>query len=350
MTTIKSRLRRAAAEVAAARGIRELVHLSSPAWRILTYHRVVNPEETSYPLQPGMYVRPEHFAMQMEILSREWNVVALDELLLLLRDRKSAPERAVALTFDDGWADWHRNVLPVLTRFSLPATFFLATSFIGGSEFFWTDKAALAVNRLIRAKEKAALLDALRAPETLDAGMQADIARLLQAKGRTDEEAEVDVIIEKLKSLPPDERSRALEKLLALSSEAGAAPPERVFLSWDEVQEMAESGCRFGSHSHRHRSFAELNETELADEIENSLQTLQSKGLSPSPVFCYPGGYYNERSQQVLAEKGIRFAVTTERTSDTDCRPALFGRIGIHDDISCTPALFSLRIQGSRLF
>ena len=35
-------------------------------------------------------------------------------------------------------------------------------------------------------------------------------------------------------------------------------------------------------------------------DIEDSLETLSNKGVIPSSVFCYPGGRFNEATQQVL--------------------------------------------------
>ena len=41
------------------------------------------------------------------------------------------PDRAVILTFDDGFADFHTHALPVLERYAFPATLFAATAYIG---------------------------------------------------------------------------------------------------------------------------------------------------------------------------------------------------------------------------
>jgi peptidoglycan/xylan/chitin deacetylase (PgdA/CDA1 family) len=45
--------------------------------------------------------------------------------------RGNAPERAVAVTFDDGYLSVHRNALPVLSEFGAPATVFVATELAG---------------------------------------------------------------------------------------------------------------------------------------------------------------------------------------------------------------------------
>ena len=58
-------------------------------------------------------------------------VVRLDSVLPALREQDRLPENAVAVTFDDGYRDNFECALPILDEFEIPATFFVATSFIG---------------------------------------------------------------------------------------------------------------------------------------------------------------------------------------------------------------------------
>ncbi len=58
-------------------------------------------------------------------LQRHYTIQPLKDLLT------SPADRAVALTFDDGYASWHDVAMPVLKALGLPATFFLCSGFIG---------------------------------------------------------------------------------------------------------------------------------------------------------------------------------------------------------------------------
>ncbi len=101
---------------------------ANPPWKILMYHRVIDPREVPYLVEDGMYVRPDTFAMQMEILSKNYNVIGLDKLVeLVLKGEKLEP-RTVAVTLDDGWVDNHKYAMPILEKFNIPATIFLATA------------------------------------------------------------------------------------------------------------------------------------------------------------------------------------------------------------------------------
>jgi len=112
------------------RGLARLAGLgrkSAPGLRVLTYHRV----NDAHP-RDRLSVPTRAFAAQMEALADSGRpVVALADALPALRGEAVLPERAVALTFDDGYADNHEAALPVLDRHGFPAVFFLATGFVG---------------------------------------------------------------------------------------------------------------------------------------------------------------------------------------------------------------------------
>jgi peptidoglycan/xylan/chitin deacetylase (PgdA/CDA1 family) len=72
------------------------------------------------------------FAAQMQALAESGRpVVGLADALAALRGEAALPQSAVALTFDDGYADNHAEALPVLERVGFPAVFFLVTGAVG---------------------------------------------------------------------------------------------------------------------------------------------------------------------------------------------------------------------------
>ena len=91
---------------------------------ILTYHSI---SDGRSPLE----IAPALFAEQMEWLKTNTRVAPLLEVVTALKERVPLPERTVALTFDDGFFDFHAAAAPVLRRLNLPATVFLPTSFLG---------------------------------------------------------------------------------------------------------------------------------------------------------------------------------------------------------------------------
>jgi len=108
---------------------------------ILTYHSI---SEGVSPLK----VSPSLFTEQMEWLKANARVVTLGEIVAALAGHRPLPERAVALTFDDGFRDFYYSAAPVLRRLRLPATVFLPTGYCGKSNCWpsqpaWVNKEAL---------------------------------------------------------------------------------------------------------------------------------------------------------------------------------------------------------------
>ena len=90
---------------------------------VLMYHRVLPaPDAERLAVEPGMFVTPETFERQLEWLEASFRVLPLSEVVARLADARPLPERACAISFDDGWRDNHTHVLPALARRGLPAT------------------------------------------------------------------------------------------------------------------------------------------------------------------------------------------------------------------------------------
>ncbi len=93
--------------------------------RVLTYHRV-RPDADDL-----RSVTPKVFREHLEILKAGWNVVSIDEVLAAIRGEKPLPERAVLITFDDGYADLYDHALPLLQEFGFPAVVFMLARYVG---------------------------------------------------------------------------------------------------------------------------------------------------------------------------------------------------------------------------
>lgn len=98
-----------------------------PAVNVLMYHSIADgPGPTAIP--------PAVFAEQMAVLARSGcAVVTLGQVAAWMRGEGSIPARAVAITFDDGFADFI-PAAKVLTAHGFPATMFLVTGCMGSHE------------------------------------------------------------------------------------------------------------------------------------------------------------------------------------------------------------------------
>lgn len=95
---------------------------------IIMYHSV-NPHAAA---QNRLSVSVRSFERQMRFLkTHRYNVLPLEDLAALIRDRKRIPPKTIAITFDDGYRDVYLYAFPVLKKYNLPATLFLIINEIG---------------------------------------------------------------------------------------------------------------------------------------------------------------------------------------------------------------------------
>ena len=267
---------------------------------VLIYHRVGSAAD---PLRPRMATADE-FRRQMRVLARYFRPCGLAEGIRLLRDGR-LPARSVAVTFDDGYADNVRIALPILLETRVPATFFIATSYLDGGRM-WNDTVIEAVRRIAPGEHRYAHagLDRISMPSSLDRRPQ--VLTLLAA----------------LKHLPQMERQAAA---VALEDLAGQPLPGTLMMSRREVQMLAEAGMDVGGHTRSHPILSGLGADRAEEEIAGGLEDLATiVGRRPS-LFAYPNGQrgidYGDREIAILRRLGIAAALVTHRgivTRDSD--------------------------------
>jgi peptidoglycan/xylan/chitin deacetylase (PgdA/CDA1 family) len=96
---------------------------------ILLYHRVAGIDFVD-PYVDDFNVPPTTFERQIAAVAESCEVVALSELPSRLNEPSTA-KPLISLTFDDGYANFHTQALPVLKRYGVPATVFVVTDLIG---------------------------------------------------------------------------------------------------------------------------------------------------------------------------------------------------------------------------
>jgi peptidoglycan/xylan/chitin deacetylase (PgdA/CDA1 family) len=264
---------------------------------VLTYHRVDEPAARP-DLLPGLLsASPSAFAEQMALVARDYEPVALADVLDALDRPTVLPKRAVLVTFDDGYRDFAGHAWPVLRESSVPVTLFVATR--GSDEpdrGFWWDRlwAALA------ATERDVLDTPVGAVQlTSDADRVAAIARI-----RT-----------WLKELEHDAAMGQVETLIGeLGGPVGE--PVRTFLGWDELRTLARDGVTLAPHTHEHPLLDRVPLERAVAEIERSRDALtrETGAIAPiPPALAYPSGAHAGDAVEAARRAGMRLAFTTDR-------------------------------------
>ena len=96
---------------------------------ILEYHMVT---EEPRPGAERYVVLPEDFAAQLDYLTAEgYTTITPQDYARARKGKQQLPEKPVILSFDDGYEDNHRVILPMLEERGMKAVFYVVTNDIG---------------------------------------------------------------------------------------------------------------------------------------------------------------------------------------------------------------------------
>ena len=313
---------------------------SRPELILLMYHRVLPPDDLRASAEePGMMVTPDTFRSHMSIIKSLFEPIHLSRWLELKDKGEQLPLRSCAITFDDGWADNYEFAFPILLELEIPATIFLVSDMIGSNLKFWPERLTRILTQVAEQKP------GQWSHPSLDWIKQSDSSYSFMATAPSPEQ--LSEIIAGVKSYGDADIHRRLDLIedkLQLSLQDTPAS----LLNWQQVKTMCESGLiEVGSHTcHHTRLTANLDESQLCNEIINSKATIEKQAGITVKTFCYPNGDYCERAAAIVAQN-YSGAVTTENGWNTSSSNNYkLQRIGVHEDIANDRTSFLARVSG----
>ena len=243
---------------------------------VLCYHRVAEPSAHSWVDDDLVDVTPEELDRQIGMIKRHYTLIGVDELVAEL-DAGRRPRGAALITFDDGYRDNLTSGLPILQSHGVPATFFLASSFLSERRVYWWEKISYCFTHT---KKKTATLQYPTAV-TLDLRQGTAHARRLSL-----------ILAKTVRGMDLDRFLTGLAQALEVpwDDETERTLADSLILTWDEVRAMRRAGMQFGSHTRTHRTLATLPSAELRCELEQSKREIEEQLGSPIWTISYPVG------------------------------------------------------------
>ena len=261
------------------------------AARILYYHRV---NDEGDPFFPAISTRL--FEQQMAYVARHYKVVAIPELLDRLQH--GSPESVIAITFDDGYRDNYDNAFPVLQRYGLPATIFLATGSMDSRQPLWFEQLALALKKSCR--------------EYLD--LDLDIPRRFWLRTQTERLDANRRIFAFLRGLQDGEREQWLQEILRQIGAGDDQERQNRMLTWEQVRQMKAHGVDFGGHTVTHPFISKLARDRVSWEVSQCKRRIEEESQCAVEYFAYPNGReedFAKWNKEVIRDAGYRAALTT---------------------------------------
>jgi len=215
---------------------------------VLMYHHV-NPHNGDM-----ITVTPEAFEAHLQSIKEGgYRVLGLEELRGFMEGTFTCREKALLITFDDGYLDNFVYAFPLLKKYNTRAAVFTPTGWLDGASEKPIDKKGLLA----------------------------------------------------FKENPPTHREAR-----ALVDEGSYS---KAIMDWEMARVMKESGLvEFASHTVSHIECHNLPTKILERELKNSKKRLTEELQTPCEYLCWPRGKFSERAIEVAHEVGYRGCFTTE--------------------------------------
>jgi peptidoglycan/xylan/chitin deacetylase (PgdA/CDA1 family) len=265
---------------------------------ILMYHSVMEDPRAQDALFGGITHSRDMFRGQMELLARRYRPASLDQVRRFVRGEGELPDRAVVVTFDDGYADNCEIAAPVLNEVGVPATFYVTVECVEQRKLPWPAR----LRPLFRTTKKSRWADSSGKVWPLSSGVERETAYLQSC----DECC-------KLSGTAQEKYVARLEDELdtQVPVESGA-----LMMNYDQIRELAQQGHIIGSHTMTHPNMAHVGLQDARREMTESKQRLEQQLSVAVTHFSYPcpalSPHWTEQTVTASRDAGYETAVTTD--------------------------------------
>jgi len=133
LVSFRRRLNRLCRDTGWHLGLNQHFFKNAKGARILIYHGICLNDHLRF---NTLFLKLQTFETQLRLYKKYFNIVSLDDFY---HQRFSRERFTVCLTFDDGFANNYKYILPLLEQYQVPATFFITGIRDAGYDILWND-------------------------------------------------------------------------------------------------------------------------------------------------------------------------------------------------------------------
>lgn len=278
------------------------------------YHYTRDKKNSRYPEIKGLDY--SLFKQQLDFFAENFNVVTMEQVIEAWNfENVELPERALLLTFDDGYIDNYLYAYPALKEHGFQGSFF-----IPGKTF--TENVLLDVNKIHFILASADIyklvkklferLDYYRGSEWVYLSNE-ELFKTYAVANRFDVKETI-FVKRILQTVLPEE----LRKIITseLFAEFVGIPEDvfarELYMNTDQIRQMKRDGMYIGLHGYDHYWLANLSIEKMQQDVDKSLEVMSEFIDKDSWVLNYPYGNCNDDVIKYIESKGCKLGMTTE--------------------------------------
>lgn len=287
---------------------------------ISMYHYTRDLKHSRYPEIKGLDVNL--FREQIAFMKSNFNIVTMEQVLEAISTKNKLPEKALLLTFDDGYADNYNVAMPILEEYGVQGSFF-----IPGKTF--TTHQLLDVNKIHYVLASANiynLLEDLKKEMDYYRGQEFQYAPTEELFAKYAVATRFDIketvfVKQMLQTVLPEKlrniiSSKLFAKYVGVTEEQLAY---ELYMSEEQIRTMKRHGMFIGIHGYDHYWLGNLSVEQMENDISLALDALDEFVDRKQWVMNYPYGNYNKDVLAYISKEGACLGLTTEvRLADID--------------------------------
>ena len=264
--------------------------------RILVYHGICRKGPLRY---STIFLTIRSFEKQLRLYKKYFNIISLDDFF---QQKFSRDRFSLCLSFDDGFANNYKYVLPLLEQYEVPAVFFITTIAGAGYDILWNDFLRMLNHygpQMIRFEGK----DFVKGKD----GTYKSLPGALRL---------VDIL-----------RAGTFDQKKAMMEEWGAQLSYRDKVNSDfwlqmdtaQIRELADSKwATIGSHGYYHNDLAKIPLENAKEEMKQSKQWLEKITGRDIKAIAFPYGSYTKELINAAKESGYTQLLGTDFLYEED--------------------------------
>lgn len=288
---------------------------------ISMYHYTRDLKHSRYSHIKGLDI--DLFRKQIEFFKENFNVVRMEQVIEAVKGGEPLPNKAVLLTFDDGYIDNFTFALPILEEYGLQGSFF-----IPGKTF--TTHQLLDVNKIhyiLASADIRKLVVDVKGKMDYYRGKEFDYPSTEELWNQYAMDTRFDgkdtVFVKKiLQTVLPEKlrnqiSSDLFEKYVGVSEEQLAY---ELYMTLEQIRTLKKHGMFIGIHGYDHYWLGNLSPEQMRADVSKALETMDEFIDHSEWVMNYPYGNFNQDVLDFIKKKGACVGLTTE------VRPAELGK------------------------
>jgi peptidoglycan/xylan/chitin deacetylase (PgdA/CDA1 family) len=252
-------------------GINHAFYSRARGGRIINYHGICKHSHLRY---NTIFLQLKTFETHLKFYKKYCSVISLHDFY----EQRFNPDKFnICLTFDDGFANNYKYVLPLLEQYQMPATFFITAISNTGHDVLWNDFLAIVSKH---------------GPQSFTYKNEQYVKN---RHGKYISKVHGIGLADQLRSTTFDDKANLMKQLYQVCTfkEMGINQDYWLQMTGQQIRELSASPfATIGAHGYYHNDLARIPIEDAVDEMSRSKQYLENLINKPVTSLAFPYGTY----------------------------------------------------------